>query len=539
MKILDCTFRDGGYYNLWDFDPEVVSSYLQAMADAGIDYVELGFRNFPSDGFLGGFAYTTDDYLSRLNLPDGVKYGVMIDAKVLLKSDFSVEKAIERLFVPADQSKISLVRVAAHFSEADKCGEITKKFKEMGYLVGFNLMQSAYKPAETIETLSECIQSWDSVDVLYFADSLGNMNPEEVERVFSAVKKGWCGEIGIHTHDNMNAGLDNTIKALDLGAEWLDMTVTGMGRGAGNTQTELFLAYLEKQPVKYKYNAQAVYELVIRHFEKMQKEYGWGSNLLYFLGAQNDVHPTYIQNLLSNPNFDTEGVVAAIGYLSRLEGTAAYNGAVLKQALDFNVKNGTVSGTKDIESEFDGKNVLIVTNAPNCKKYASEIEGYIKKHNPVVISINIVESISSELIDYYVLSHNIKVLSDIKKYRDLQKPCILPLCRFSEDEKNHLRKMEILDYGLQVEEGVFSAEECFVTVPGDITVAYALGVLLRSTPNSVKVVGFDGYSANDQRQKMMLDILTAYHAISTSIALESLTPTTYPIKQGSIYAPVI
>ncbi len=80
-KILDCTLRDGGYYNNWDFKKDLVKEYLEAMAVSKTDFIELGLRQFKNESFLGAHAYTTNDYLKRLDLPKGPKYGVMVDAK--------------------------------------------------------------------------------------------------------------------------------------------------------------------------------------------------------------------------------------------------------------------------------------------------------------------------------------------------------------------------------------------------------------------------------------------------------------------------
>lgn len=119
MKILDCTLRDGGYYNDWDFDAELVKSYLNAVSGSGIEYVELGLRNFPKAGFLGPFAYSSESYLKTLNLPDGVTYGVMVDAKTVLSSPLSIEDAVDQLFCKETESCVSLVRIAAHFYEVE------------------------------------------------------------------------------------------------------------------------------------------------------------------------------------------------------------------------------------------------------------------------------------------------------------------------------------------------------------------------------------------------------------------------------------
>ena len=114
MKLLDCTLRDGGYYNNWDFDFNLVSRYLSVMSEAKIDYVELGLRQFKQSSYLGAFAYTPESLLNSLDLPDGPVYGVMIDAKTILEAETSIDESIDKLFVPFTQSKLGLIRIAAH-----------------------------------------------------------------------------------------------------------------------------------------------------------------------------------------------------------------------------------------------------------------------------------------------------------------------------------------------------------------------------------------------------------------------------------------
>ncbi|MCG7536343.1 aldolase catalytic domain-containing protein [Pseudoalteromonas sp. OOF1S-7] len=535
-KVLDCTLRDGGYYNKWDFESHVVDSYLNAMAQANIDYVELGLRNFPKEGFLGAYAYTTEEHLRSLSLPEGPSYGVMVDAKTILESGYDSVDGVNRLFAPAQDSVLTFVRVAAHFREVEHCGPIVQRLKELGYVVGFNLMQAGGKPGEVISEKAQMVVSWGVVDVLYFADSLGNMDDQEVHRIYESLRSAWKGEIGIHTHDNMCKGLSNTLKALEFGVTWVDCTVSGMGRGAGNTQTENLLAVFDGLNKKYK--PSAVYELVIRYFEPMQKAYGWGSNLLYFLGAQNNVHPTYIQNLLSNTHYGTDEIVGAIDYLSRLEDSTSYNGGVLDTAVSFNSKATVVSGDEKTTTLARGKDVLLIANGPATKKYATAIDSYIRTRKPLVISLNIVEDIAQENIDYYVISHNSKFLSDMTRYVDLKKPVILPRHRFSPSELESLSGLEICDLGVEVKKGELSAGKRSVVIPSDITAAYILAMLLQSKPNSISLIGFDGYPSTDPRQLEMAAIFDLYSRNEGALPLKSLTPTTYQISEGSVYAEV-
>lgn len=536
LKVLDCTLRDGGYYNEWDFEPEVVGSYLKAMGDAKIDYVELGLRNFTKPGFFGAFAFTTEEYLNRLDLPVGPKYGVMVDAKTILSSGLSINNAVDELFVDSAQSKIDLVRVAAHFHEVEQSGEIVKALKNKGYLVGFNLMQSAGKPFEVIAEKARLANSWAVLDVLYFADSLGNMDANEVKRIVNAIRQEWSGEIGIHTHNNMARALDNSMVAKSLGVNWIDSTITGMGRGAGNAQTENLLAVLSQDTDKY--HPSSVYELAIKFFEPLQKKSGWGSNLMYFLGAQHNVHPTYIQNLLSDTHYGTDEIIGAIEYLKNLETSSSYDLAHYKKALSSSGEFKTISGSNELVGIAQDREVLLIANGPSLSKYLSDIEAYIKTRNPTVIAINVNELLNADLIDYYCISHNTKFLSEKDKYNTLRKPLIIPKHRFSDEELMVLEGKKVVDFGVEVELEQYKTQATSCVIPFDLTTAYALSVAKISGSYNITLVGFDGYEFGDERQLEMIEVITLFKSEYSNVMLTSLTPTTYPIAKSSVYAPI-
>ena len=277
-----------------------------------------------------------------------------------------------------------------------------------------------------------------------------------------------------------------------------------MGRGAGNTQTERLLTILSSEFNKYQ--PEYVYDLAIRYFESMQKSCGWGTNLLYFLGAQHDVHPTYIQNLLSDEQYGTEEIIAAIGYLSKLEGTSSYDGSVLEAAVNFNSSDKEVSGSKDLVDLFAGNSVLIVANGESTKKHRQGIEQFISKNKPIVISVNINESIPSSFIDYYIVSHNVKFLTDSEKYKNLNKPLILPKHRFETQEIAELSNVKCIDFGFENTSDDISVHEGYVDCKLDYTSSYLLGALLVARPEKVFLAGFDGYCNDDKRQLQMIKL---------------------------------
>ena len=213
IKMLDCTLRDGGYYNNWDFNPSIVREYLNAMADAKVDFVELGLRQFKNESFLGAHAYTTSEFLNRLDLPDGPTYGVMIDAKTILSEEGSQSENIDKLFFDAVDEKIKLVRIAAHHAEVLHCKSIVEHLKSKGYIVGLNIMQISVCDNELIRDFGKEIQEWGCLDVLYFADSLGSMLSKDITRVYSNITKHWTGDVGFHSHNNLGQGIANVIEA--------------------------------------------------------------------------------------------------------------------------------------------------------------------------------------------------------------------------------------------------------------------------------------------------------------------------------------
>tara|TARA_R110001583_G_scaffold195533_1_gene375564 strand:- start:7413 stop:9020 length:1608 start_codon:yes stop_codon:yes gene_type:complete len=534
MKILDCTLRDGGYYNNWDFDSNLVESYLNSMAKAGIDFVELGLRNFAKDQFAGAFAYTTEDFLNSIVLPDGPMYGVMVDAKTIIQSSYSCIKAVDELFTPSKDSKIGLVRVAAHFHEIEQCGDFIQHLKHLGYLVGFNLMQSGGKSDELLKNAANTISTWNAVDCLYFADSLGNMDVIEVERITRALQSNWFGELGIHTHNNMGKALDNTMAANKIGVNWLDVTVTGMGRGAGNAQTENLLAILNSSNEMYQ--AEPVYELVIKYFSALQKVCGWGSSMLYFIGAKNNVHPTYIQTLLSDVRIDSEQIVGAINYLAKNE-CSSFNGDILEKALIFDTNSEVVvSGSEYLKDRYKGKPILIVGNGDSTIKHSKAISLFIEKVQPIVLAVNISKSLPASLINYYVVSHNSKYLVDKDKYGAIKNPIILPFHRFSKQELEKFYNP--IDYGITVKSDTFIEYDAHCVIPAENTAAYALAIAATASCSKVFVVGFDGYERGDERQMEMTNVLVNFRQTHPNIDVISLTPSTYPIKGGSVYAPI-
>lgn len=322
MIALDATFRDGGYYNGWDFPIELANEYLAIMEKSKINAVEIGFRSSPKKD-VGTFAKVTDFFIEdNLYIPKIDYFGVMINGA---EYDFNLTK---KMFRYCDESPINLVRCAVHFTKVDEVKKSLEHIKFLGYTVGINLMQAADKSYDEIRDVAKLIKSWGCVDVLYIADSLGGMNHDTVDYAFQAVREEWDGLMGFHGHNNKGQALDNTLEAVDIGVEWIDSTMMGMGRGPGNTETEYLLNELNKR--NFEFDVDLIYELSMKHFYDLKSLYNWGPSLPYYLAAEYNIHPTYIQKMLSL--YSVQRTFKAIIYLRDKESNT-FNDDLMKEAL--------------------------------------------------------------------------------------------------------------------------------------------------------------------------------------------------------------
>ncbi len=528
IKLLDCTLRDGGYYNRWDFDAGLVDNYLKTMAVCSLDFVELGLRQFKNTAYLGAHAYTTASYLSRLSLPDGPTYGAMIDANTVLSEHLSQENCIDRLFGDANDEKIDLVRVAAHFKEVEFCLPMLERLKAKGYLVGLNIMQASLKTAEELEDLSALLSDWTCVDVVYFADSLGSMQQSDVVRVYKAISKNWGKDIGFHAHNNMGQAISNVAIAIELGCTWIDGTVTGMGRGAGNAETEFLL--LDSRVRTSSIDHTSLFGLVDNYFDKLKNSHGWGASVPYYLGALNGLHPTYVQELCADHSLDSRLIPKIISDLGNSPSPASFDRSSLDRVKSKIEPVQKVIDGQTVPAFMKGREVVLVAQTELSVKYLNAIEDYCIKKQPILISINQPKSGLELDYDLVIISHNEKFRDDESRYMDDCYKYVAPKSMFEHIDINIQH-----DYGVVVAQNEFKSCGSHARVPNRLTLAYAIAFCLDAGTEHINLIGFGGFNLEDQRHKEMQEFLQIL-ASETTIELHSLTPTSFAIPELSIYA---
>ena len=535
IKLLDCTLRDGGYYNNWNFSPELIKDYLEVMTSIQVDYVEIGFRFISNNGFKGGCAFSTDDYIISLDIPHALKnkIGVMVNGSDILSrgnSKNDIHKVLETLFAPKKQSLVSLVRIACHLHEFEYCLPATSWLKDQGYKVGFNLMQINNADDLEIAKLLQLANSYP-IDVLYFADSMGSLNTQQITATVNTFKANWSGAIGIHAHDSMGNAISNSMQAVSDGVSWVDCTITGMGRGSGNAQTEYLDIELDSYR-KLNTGKTKLLKLIRNHFSPLKEQYGWGINPYYYLAGKHNIHPTYIQKMITDTRYNEEDIMSVIDYLKEQDG-GKFNPDVLEIARHF--YSDEAKGTWNPKNVIKNNNVLIIGAGSGAVRHRKAIESYIKKHDPFVIALNTQKSIAENLINARAACHPVRVLADCNEYLNLPQPLIVPASMLPNNVKQRLKQKKLFDFdiAIAVNNFVFNTSNC--TLPNLLVLSYALAIATSGKAKQILLAGFDGYEADDLRRKEIDYVFNLYQKSKDSVDFFSITETRYEIPIRSIY----
>jgi len=314
--------------------------------------------------------------------------------------------------------------------------------------------------------------------------------------------------------------------------KWIDCTVTGMGRGPGNVQTE-YVAIEVENIEQRGLNITPLLRLIKKYFKPMQEKCGWGMNPYYYMAGQLGIHPTYIQEMLGDKRFEEEDLLALLTYLKGDKG----NKFVLKNLQDGRQKYlGKSLGTWSPESLLKNREVLIIGSGPGVLKYKKAIEQFIEASKPFVVALNANNSINEDLIDIRVACHPLRLYADSRIYSSsLSKPIVVPYGRLDQHVKDAVRNLEYYNFGLEVKDGIFKFDETSAIVPNTLVVAYALAIATSGRASKIFLVGFDGYGVEDPRTDEANSIFLSYQKNKESLPIVALTPTCYAVPTSSIY----
>lgn len=497
IKILDCTIRDGGYLNNWDFSFQAVKDIYQQLGRSGIDVVEIGFRDHADHDSM--WKKCPENILQQLKT---ASHQAMLSVMV----DFG--KADETDFCPASDSAVDMVRVAVHKNKIRDALKFITALKTKGYMTSIQLMgYPQYTDDEHSETL--LMLKDVSLDYIYMADSYGTLFPDQVGKLIKPLTTVKNCQVGFHPHNNLQLAFANTIEAIKHGAQIVDTTLYGMGRGAGNLPTEALVALMQ-QYCPQKYNLIHVLFCVDMYMLPLQKQYNWGYQLPYMMSGFCECHPSYSRELIETRRYTVDEVWRALNMVKRLE-PVGFDSDLLTQILDsglFEHKtppktvtlNETNQETKLIEPppylmRHRSRSFLVLANGPELKKNLKLIHQFIEKHDPVILGANYLGNL---IVPHYHAFVNKKRFAKYVHHIPNSSRLLLN-CHFQADFIRQYtdRAYERLMFNtgdrdvFSIDDGVIS-NDCFSVSMLLIGVAITMG------DGDVFVAGMDGYVQTDQ-----------------------------------------
>lgn len=545
VKLLDCTLRDGGYYNGWDFEPTLVRMYLTAMASAKIDAVELGFRNPYWPGFVGKYAYTRPEHIPDPTITGDIFLGTMTDTKAVVSKEGQVDVALLRQLYPGENDPVKFVRLATRLQDLAHAARAAEELTALGYQTFINVMQCSGLTEEALRDVGAVLRG-HKLAGLYLADSLGSLTPTDTALLIQRLRKYVDVPIGFHAHDNLGLATANALSAMESGAVWIDGTLTGMGRGAGNARTE-HLVPLLRLAGRADLSPEHLATVLDEGFRPLQKRYDWGPSLAFGLAAQAQIHPTYAQKLLAGRRYNANEVIRAIEALKRAPNRASYSEETLLKARS--AANGWESGGQfdvpAIRNALQGAQgrALIIGTGPSTSRYWDGISAFAKSCG-VVIATNEAPFTTGGGPGYRAALHRrhadaIRGVSDeipiIHPFSDAEGAALFP-------ERGRLQVPCRLARGL--------TDDGPLAVPSDVVGMYAMEICRRSGAKSLFLAGFDGYGPGSSIEKDP-DAMTRADLLNSemnqymrsvmgpqgSCRIAALTPTWYDVPLEALYGP--
>jgi 4-hydroxy 2-oxovalerate aldolase len=506
ILILDCSLRDGGYYNNWDFKEDFVNTYKEKISLLPIDYVEIGYKNVIQKNYKGCYFYTPNSLIDKWK-NNNKKIVLMLD-----EINTSIDDI--RGMVSPLVGKVAMFRIATKPNRINNGKDLAKIIKEYGFEVGLNVMYLSEWDKQS-NLFKQFIGIEKCIDYLYMADSFGSVLPDYLKKIILKIKNITPVKLGFHGHNNLEMGLINSLTAIENGVEIIDSSITGMGRGAGNVKTELILTFLSAQNLKT-VDFESLNDLV-ELFQNLQESYKWGNNLAYMVSGANSIPQKEVMDLITKRFYNINDAIQYLGFK---------NPATLKEK----ISKLSLSTPKE--------KILIIGGGPSVLNHLSSIKLFIKQ----AININVLFS-SARYVEYFddvknrfsiLVGAEGKRLENNINIKDFSITCILPspphkitpyIPRFLKESCFELNQT-IFNEDLQ-----------------DSHLAVTLQAAIELGAKEIYLIGFDGYAPSqlNEKEAFLMEenqiILNFFIEKKSNVVIQSLVPTEYQnINIKSIYS---
>ena len=528
ISLLDCTLRDGGYLNDWQFGHDNMVSVFERIVDAGTDIIEIGFLD----------ERRPYDY-DRSIMPDtdsvGKIYGDLDrkNTKVFGMIDFGT-CGLQNI-KPRSESFLDGIRVIFKKHLRRDALLFCRELKKLGYIVFAQLVSvTAYSDDELADL---CMLANEAKpDAVSMVDTYGLTHQNDLKHILEILDRNLNEDIaiGYHGHNNFQMGYANCQTVLAYSKETkrdllVDGTLYGMGKSAGNAPIELVAMHMNNEYGK-SYQLSQYLEAIDANIMQFYQPATWGYNLFFFIAASNDCHPDYVKQLTNKHTLSIKQMNELLGKLQG-EKKLLYDREYMER-LYLEYQDKEINDTSCIESlseRFKGRTILVTGPGTSMKTQSEKVLDFIQKEAPVVISIN--GAPGAEKPDYIFLTNNKRYIQ-MSTYLSKRSIPVIATSNLTPTDKP-------FEYVVNISELLDRSSEY-----ADNSLMMILKVLMRSGVKEVNLAGFDGYSGTDANYldegkeydfaKKKADYLNAYmsefiRAHKDDIKVNFLTTTRYDI----------
>lgn len=491
-KLLDCTLRDGGFVNDWNFGYNCINNIIERLEKAKIDIIEVGYlRDFVQYNKNSTQFPNTDAINATLNKKNYKRMMVALMDYGCCDINCIEEKK---------KSLLDGIRLTFRKKEIDKALELGKKIQQKGYLLFLQPVAITDYDAKEVIDLVEKINNMNPYAVC-MVDTYGFMNKQDLKKYFYLFDSSLRTDIslGYHSHNNYQLSYANAVELLELPSDReliIDSSVFGMGKGAGNLNTELMITYFNEN-AGGNYDVNHVLEIISMYLEKEREHAFWGYNLKYYLAATNDCHHKYVQFLLERKTLTIESINKILFSIEPKKKTSfdqEYIEELYNKYQEAEINDEQI--LERIANMFAKQEILILAPGYSLIEQKDTVKQYIEKKKPLIISVN--HYIPEYDPEYIFVSNGIRYSQLENKIDDIKRLDI-KIIATSNISPTVLSPDYIVNYkSLLLQEPIIKNN----------AVLMLFRLLLNAGIQRVSVAGFDGFREN------------SYNYYDTDISLE-------------------
>lgn len=404
LKLLDCTLRDGGYVNNWEWGFDKAKSIIRLLVKSNIDIVEVGFlRNV--DGYNHDITVcNTIEELNKL-LPED--RGNSMFSAMAMRSNYDINK-----LTPYSGHGIEMIRITAHDYDIEEGMEFAKEVKAKGYKLSINPINIMGYSDEQILWI---IKKVNEIDPYQFSivDTFGSMRRRDLDRIVSLVDNNLNKNIrvALHLHENMSLSFALAQQFVDKHLNRpisIDGSLMGMGRIPGNLPIELIADYVNDY-LKCNYDIDYIMDAIQDYIAQMKGECAWGYTPAYFLSARYNLHRNYAEYYLNKGDLTNRDINHILSQFDRAKATCFDSKYADKMYEEY--MNNIIDDSNDrneLAKTFEHKEILVIAPGASVRDKKEKIIDYVDSNkNLIIISVNFIPDIVKN--DYVFFSNHKRI----------------------------------------------------------------------------------------------------------------------------------